>query len=184
VSEGVRRWERGRGVVDDLVERRELQRVPADDEAGRRMLDAARTRLTSTAMIRDVDPVMALAVACDAARRALAALLETQGCVPQARVATARCATQCSRNSTGCRVRSRCARSIGCADVDTPSSTWTRKSSRRSNRGARTGEPDRRLRRAAHQTATTVGTVTQSRRPDRRSRPPHAPHAPHDLDGR
>lgn len=79
MSEGVRRWERGRGVIDDLVERRELQRVPADDEAARRMLESARTHLTSAAMIRDTDPEMALAVAYDAARKALAALLETQG---------------------------------------------------------------------------------------------------------
>jgi hypothetical protein len=79
VIEGVRRWGRGRDVVDDLLKRDELQRVTADENAAARMIQAAHTHLTSATKIRDSDPEMAMAVAYDAARKALAALLETQG---------------------------------------------------------------------------------------------------------
>lgn len=79
MNDGVRRWERGRARVDDLLKRHELQRVPADQDAATRILRAARTHLDSSAQIRDRDPEMAMAVAYDAARKALAALLETQG---------------------------------------------------------------------------------------------------------
>jgi hypothetical protein len=82
VGDAVRRWERGRTRVDDLLKRNELQRVTADQDAATRMLQAARTHLDSAAQIRDRDPDMAMAVAYDAARKALAALLETQGLRP------------------------------------------------------------------------------------------------------
>ncbi|CAN5916815.1 hypothetical protein BH23ACT10_BH23ACT10_39220 [soil metagenome] len=79
MSERIRRWDRGRDVIDNLLKRREFQRVPADDEAAARMIQSARTHLVSASTIRDSDPQMAMAVAYDAARKALAALLETQG---------------------------------------------------------------------------------------------------------
>jgi len=79
VNEGVRRWGRGRDVIDDLLDRDELQRVTADEKAAARMIQAAQIHLISAATIRDSDPEMAMAVAYDAARKALAALLETQG---------------------------------------------------------------------------------------------------------
>lgn len=82
MNDAVRRWERGRARVDDLRKRTELQRVPADQGAATRMLQAARTHIDSAAQIRERDPEMAMAVAYDAARRALAALLETQGLRP------------------------------------------------------------------------------------------------------
>jgi hypothetical protein len=128
VSEGVRRWERGRGVIDDLVERRELQRVPADDEAARRMLDGARTHLTSAATIQDTDPEMALAVAYDAARKALAALLETQGLRATSQGGHIALRDAVLAQLDAYRAPSRYGRSIGSADADTPSSTWTRRS--------------------------------------------------------
>lgn len=82
MSDVVRRWERGRARVDDLLKRNELQRVPSDQDAATRMLQAARTHVDSAAQIRERDPEMAMAVAYDAARKALAALLETQGLRP------------------------------------------------------------------------------------------------------
>lgn len=79
MSDGIRRWQRGRDIIDDLLKRDELQRVTADDKTAKRMIQAARIHLVSATQIRDGDPEMAMTVAYDAARKALAALLETQG---------------------------------------------------------------------------------------------------------
>lgn len=76
------RWDRGRGIVDDLLKRQELQRVSADRDAAARLLRVARTHLDSAAQIRANDPTMAVAAAYDSARKALAALLEAQGLRP------------------------------------------------------------------------------------------------------
>lgn len=61
MSEGVRRWERGRSTVAELLARKELQRVTADRAAADRMIAAARTHLVSAARIRSSDPTMAVA---------------------------------------------------------------------------------------------------------------------------
>jgi hypothetical protein len=82
VTETVRRWKRGRDTIDELLKRKELQRVTADQEAAVRLIQVARTHLDSATRIRDRDPMLAMAAAYDAARKAMVALLETQGLRP------------------------------------------------------------------------------------------------------
>ena len=73
------RWEQGRATVDDLIERREVERVPASAEHARAELAQARQHLASAKLLLDVDPVGAYSLAYDAARKALAAVLMNQG---------------------------------------------------------------------------------------------------------
>ncbi|HJD84966.1 HEPN domain-containing protein [Kitasatospora aureofaciens] len=73
------RWEQGRTVVDDLIHRKEVERVPASTEHAEAELAQARQHLASARMLLDVDPVGAYSLAYDAARKALAAVLVNQG---------------------------------------------------------------------------------------------------------
>ncbi|WP_405012219.1 hypothetical protein [Kitasatospora sp. NBC_01539] len=73
------RWEQGRATVDDLIQRREVERVPASAEHAQAELAQARQHLASAKLLLDVDPVGAYSLAYDAARKALAAVLMNQG---------------------------------------------------------------------------------------------------------
>ena len=73
------RWEQGRATVDDLIQRREVERVPASSEHAHAELAQARQHLASAKLLIDVDPVGAYSLAYDAARKALAAVLMNQG---------------------------------------------------------------------------------------------------------
>ncbi|WP_220040664.1 hypothetical protein [Streptomyces tateyamensis] len=73
------RWEQGRATVDDLIQRREVERVPASAEHAQAELTQARQHLASAKLLLDVDPVGAYSLAYDAARKALAAVLMNQG---------------------------------------------------------------------------------------------------------
>jgi hypothetical protein len=63
----------------------ELQRVPASREQADRLIDQAGTHLASAAEICDQDPPGGYALLYDAARKALAAVLENQGLRPTTR---------------------------------------------------------------------------------------------------
>ncbi|MDH6703788.1 uncharacterized protein (UPF0332 family) [Kitasatospora sp. MAA19] len=73
------RWEQGRATVDDLIQRREVEKVPASAEHAQAELAQARQHLASAKLLLDVDPVGAYSLAYDAARKALAAVLMNQG---------------------------------------------------------------------------------------------------------
>jgi hypothetical protein len=73
------RWEQGRGEIERLLDDGELQRVVADVDAAAQMVQAAGRHLDSARKVRDDGPEGAYAVLYDAARKACAALLETQG---------------------------------------------------------------------------------------------------------
>jgi hypothetical protein len=75
----VNRWEQGRATVDDLIQRREVEKVPASAEHAQAELAQARQHLASAKLLVDVDPVGAYSLAYDAARKALAAVLMNQG---------------------------------------------------------------------------------------------------------
>lgn len=72
-------WEPGSHVIDDLLDRGELQRVVADLGSARALIDSARRHLDSADTIAGSDPEGAFAALYDAARKACAALLEAQG---------------------------------------------------------------------------------------------------------
>lgn len=78
----IRRWEQGRAVVDDLLAKKHLQRVPANTELANSYLDQARAHLEVSEASVDKDPIGSFQLAYDAARKALASLLLVQGLRP------------------------------------------------------------------------------------------------------
>src|SRR6185437_14081778 len=73
------RWQQGRETLDGMIERGELERVPASREHADLLLSQARQHLTSAKAIAGSDPAGAYQLLYDAARKALAAVLENQG---------------------------------------------------------------------------------------------------------
>ncbi|WP_433209381.1 hypothetical protein ACQP00_45055 [Dactylosporangium sp. CS-047395] len=73
------RWQQGREVLDDMIARGELERVPASRAHADHLLTQARRHLTSAGAIAAADPAGAYQLLYDAARKALAAILENQG---------------------------------------------------------------------------------------------------------
>ena len=76
------RWEQGRAEIDKMLADRELDNVRASREQADRLIDQAQTHLQSAAALSDSDPPGAYALAYDAARKALTAVLENQGLRP------------------------------------------------------------------------------------------------------
>lgn len=76
------RWEQGRATIDELLARRHLERVPANDEHAGRLLEQARRHVVSARALCYADPELAFTAAYDAARKALTALLAVQGLRP------------------------------------------------------------------------------------------------------
>ncbi|MBC6458828.1 HEPN domain-containing protein [Actinomadura sp. HBU206391] len=72
-------WERGREEILGMLDRRELTQVVADAELAERLLATARQHLRSVKLLAADDPYLAYAALHDAVRKALAALLQTQG---------------------------------------------------------------------------------------------------------
>jgi hypothetical protein len=72
----------GRTVIDRMLADSDLQRVPASREQADRLIDQAAAHLSSVAEICDQDPPGGYALLYDAARKALAAVLENQGLRP------------------------------------------------------------------------------------------------------
>jgi hypothetical protein len=79
------RWEQGRTAIERMLSDGELQRVPPSREQADRLLAEARGHLTSAERIRTDDPIGGYALAYDAARKALTAILENQGLRPTSR---------------------------------------------------------------------------------------------------
>lgn len=79
------KWDQGRAVIDRMLADSELQRVPASREQADRLIDQAEVHLSSAADICDQDPPGGYALLYDAARKALAAVLENQGLRPTTR---------------------------------------------------------------------------------------------------
>jgi hypothetical protein len=73
------RWQQGRETLDGMIERGELERVPASREHADLLLSQARQHLTSAKAIAGSDSAGAYQLLYDAARKALAAILENQG---------------------------------------------------------------------------------------------------------
>lgn len=76
------RWDQGRAEIERLLAVHELQQVPASREHADRLMSQARTHLISAATLCETDPEGAYALAYDAARKALTAVLENQGLRP------------------------------------------------------------------------------------------------------
>jgi hypothetical protein len=73
------RWNQGRSTIDALISGGELERVPASRRAAEAELVRARTHVVSARQLLTTDPEGAYTLAYDAARRALAAVLQNQG---------------------------------------------------------------------------------------------------------
>jgi hypothetical protein len=73
------RWNQGRSTVDALIAGGGLERVPASQEAAEAELVRARTHVGSARQLAATDPEGGYTLAYDAARRALAAVLQNQG---------------------------------------------------------------------------------------------------------
>lgn len=73
------RWQQGREQLDDMLTRGELQRVPASRDHADHLLSQARRHLVSADAVAGSDPAGAYQLLYDAARKALAAVLENQG---------------------------------------------------------------------------------------------------------
>jgi hypothetical protein len=73
------RWEQGRAVIDALLDRRDLERVPASAEHAAELIGEARKHVASARRVVDDDPAGAFQLLYDAARKALSAVLANQG---------------------------------------------------------------------------------------------------------
>jgi hypothetical protein len=73
------RWQQGREALDGMIARGELERVPPSRDHADLLLTQARRHLASAGAIADTDPAGAYQLLYDAARKALAAVLENQG---------------------------------------------------------------------------------------------------------
>ena len=72
-------WNQGRATIDALIGSGELERVPPSQQAAEAELVRARTHVDSARLLSEADPEGAYTLAYDAARRALAAVLQNQG---------------------------------------------------------------------------------------------------------
>jgi|SRR5215471_14000416 len=79
------RWEQGRLAIERMLADGELQRVPASREQADRLLVQAKTHVSSAVRVCGDDPAGGYALAYDAARKALTAILENQGLRPTTR---------------------------------------------------------------------------------------------------
>lgn len=73
------RWQQGRPELERMLAEGSLQRVPASRDQAERLVSQARSHLRSAAVVAADDPQGGYALAYDAARKALAAILENQG---------------------------------------------------------------------------------------------------------
>lgn len=73
------RWEQGRVIVDSLIERGDLERVPPNSDHADELLAQAHGHLGSAGSVVMTDPIGAYQLLYDAARKALCATLENQG---------------------------------------------------------------------------------------------------------
>jgi hypothetical protein len=76
------RWTRGEAEIEQLLSRRELERVTGTAADGRPLLDQARTTAATAATLTGTDAYSAYILSYDAARFACTALLAQQGLRP------------------------------------------------------------------------------------------------------
>lgn len=72
-------WGHGKPEIERLLRDRELERVSPDADAALQFLETAKRHLKSAQLLTESDPEAAYSTAYDAARKACASLLETQG---------------------------------------------------------------------------------------------------------
>ena len=77
------RWEQGRAVVEAMLADGRLTRVQASRDLAAQYVQMARSRLAAVSRIQDEEPAGAFALAYDAARFGLAAVLINQGLRPR-----------------------------------------------------------------------------------------------------
>ena len=75
-------WEQGRAVIEQLLDDRRLEQVPADPTLAKDILDQAKSHLIAAERVSSLDPYVAYSALYDAARKALTALLQAQGLRP------------------------------------------------------------------------------------------------------
>jgi hypothetical protein len=76
------RWEQGRSTIDRMLSDREMERVQPSAGNATAMISLARQQAATASRLADQDPVSAVSVLYDAARRALTAILENEGLRP------------------------------------------------------------------------------------------------------
>lgn len=76
------RWKQGEGMIERMLEQRQLDRVPADADTVSALVDAARHHIDSADLLVASDPEGAYALSYDAARKSATALLAHQGLRP------------------------------------------------------------------------------------------------------
>jgi hypothetical protein len=94
------RWQQGRDTITGMITRGELEKVPASREHADLLLNQARQHVGSAQAIADSDAAGAYQLLYDAARKALAAVLENQGLRATSRAAISPCLTRYRPNST------------------------------------------------------------------------------------
>ena len=72
-------WEQGRDTIEAMLRSGVLERIPASREHAQHLIGQARRHLASAVIIADADPDGGYAMVYDAARKALAAVLENEG---------------------------------------------------------------------------------------------------------
>jgi hypothetical protein len=73
------RWQQGRNLIDGMISRGELERVPASRTHADILIGQANQHLESAGVIAATDAAGAYQLLYDAARKSLAAVLENQG---------------------------------------------------------------------------------------------------------
>ncbi len=75
-------WDKGRDVIEDLLRRGHLERVPGNQSEAQHLLSKALSHLETAQRVADLDPEIAYGALYAAARKALTALLIQQGLRP------------------------------------------------------------------------------------------------------
>src|SRR5438128_614719 len=73
------KWNKGREVIERMLDAHELEHEPSDDETVEALMAAAARHVDSARKLIDSDPEGAYALAYDASRKAATALLAHQG---------------------------------------------------------------------------------------------------------
>ena len=76
------RWEQGRAAVEQMIDVKDLQRVPASREHADRLLEESHRHLASARDIRERDPEGGYQLLYDGVRKALTGILANEGLRP------------------------------------------------------------------------------------------------------
>ncbi|MQY14859.1 hypothetical protein SRB5_50350 [Streptomyces sp. RB5] len=79
------KWQQGRAMLDGMLTRGELERLPASRIQADNLLEQSRNHLAAAEAITAIDAIGAYQLLYDAARKALVAVLENQGLRPTSR---------------------------------------------------------------------------------------------------